>query len=145
MNNESSFNHKLHTRISVVTLGGWLPIYLTLFLFNKYSGSLFQNWQGHQGVKKERVNERKQAKSEKRLQRRERNKEFLKQQQAKKPRDKGYRSGGKLDQMYILSCTHQIRANKKVGLLSKGMIGKMVWCDVCGSQREVTAMPYWIK
>ena len=63
------------------------------------------------------------------------------------PRDKGYKKGNwnSGDQMYILACTHQIRAKKQVGLFSKGMIGKTVWCDVCNSDRVVTSMPYWVK
>ena len=63
------------------------------------------------------------------------------------PRDKGYKKGtwNSGDQMYILACTHQIRAKKQVGLFSKGMIGKTVWCDVCNADRVVTSMPYWVK
>ncbi len=63
------------------------------------------------------------------------------------PRDKGYKKGNwnSGDQMYILACTHQIRAKKQTGLFSKGMIGKTVWCDVCNSERVVTSMPYWVK
>jgi hypothetical protein len=63
------------------------------------------------------------------------------------PKDKGYKKGNlnSGDQMYILACTHQIRAKKQVGIFSKGMIGKTVWCDVCSANREVTSMPYWVK
>jgi hypothetical protein len=63
------------------------------------------------------------------------------------PHDKGYKKGNwnSGDQMYILACTHQIRAKKQTGLFSKGMIGKTVWCDVCNSERVVTSMPYWVK
>lgn len=60
--------------------------------------------------------------------------------------DKGYKAGNfnSGDQMYVLSCTHQIRAKKKVGILSKGMLGKTVWCDVCNSDRIVTSQPKWV-
>jgi hypothetical protein len=63
------------------------------------------------------------------------------------PRDKGYKKGNlnSGDQMYILACTHQIRAKKQVGIFSKGMIGKTVWCDVCSAERVVTSMPYWVR
>jgi hypothetical protein len=63
------------------------------------------------------------------------------------PRDKGYKKGNlnSGDQMYILACTHQIRAKKHVGIFSKGMIGKTVWCDVCNAERVVTSMPYWVR
>jgi hypothetical protein len=66
---------------------------------------------------------------------------------AQTPKDKGYKKGNlnSGDQMYILACTHQIRAKKHVGIFSKGMIGKTVWCDVCSANREVTSMPYWVK
>ena len=66
---------------------------------------------------------------------------------AQTPKDKGYKKGNfnSGDQMYILACTHQIRAKKQVGIFSKGMIGKTVWCDVCSANREVTSMPYWVK
>lgn len=63
------------------------------------------------------------------------------------PRDKGYKKGNfnSGDQMYVLACSHQIRAKKKVGILSKGMLGKSVWCDVCSAERVVTSMPYWVQ
>jgi hypothetical protein len=63
------------------------------------------------------------------------------------PRDKGYKKGNlnSGDQMYILACTHQIRAKKQTGIFSKGMIGKTVWCDVCNAERVVTSMPYWVR
>lgn len=63
------------------------------------------------------------------------------------PHDKGYKKGNwnSGDQMYVLACAHQIRAKKRVGLLSKGMIGKTVWCDVCNADRVVTSMPYWVQ
>lgn len=63
------------------------------------------------------------------------------------PRDKGYKSGNinSGDQMYVLACTHQIRARKQVGIFSKGMLGKTVWCDVCDAERVVTSMPKWVQ
>jgi len=44
----------------------------------------------------------------------------------------GYKKGK--NQMYVLSCTHQIRAEKATGLISKGLVGKTVWCDVCNAE-----------
>ena len=69
------------------------------------------------------------------------------QKNTRSPEEKGYKehifnSGS---QMYILACAHQIRARKVVGLFSRGMLGKIVWCDICKSDREVTAMPYWVQ
>ena len=34
-----SINHKLHIVLSIITFGGWLPIYAIYYLFRKYSGS----------------------------------------------------------------------------------------------------------
>jgi hypothetical protein len=58
----------------------------------------------------------------------------------------GYKKGSKVSgQMYVLACAHQIRAKRAVGILSKGMIGKTVWCEICNDYREVTSMPFWVK
>ena len=59
------------------------------------------------------------------------------------PMSAGYKKGK--NQMYVLSCTHQIRAEKATGLISKGLVGKTVWCDVCNAERLVTGAPYWVK
>jgi hypothetical protein len=62
------------------------------------------------------------------------------------PQDKGYKKGNwnSGDQLYVLACTHQIRA-KKIAFISKGMIGKTVWCDVCNAERVVTTQPSWVR
>lgn len=62
------------------------------------------------------------------------------------PQDKGYKKGNwnSGDQIYVLACTHQIRA-KKIAFISKGMIGKTVWCDVCNAERVVTSHPSWVR
>ena len=61
------------------------------------------------------------------------------------PISKGYADGGKLAQVYVLECSHQIRAAKKVGLLSKGLLGKTVLCETCGASRKVVSAPYWVR
>ena len=63
------------------------------------------------------------------------------------PRDKGYKKGNlnSGDVMYVLACTHQIRAKKAVGIFSKGMLGKTVWCEVCNEERVVTSHPKWVQ
>jgi|688.fasta_scaffold1071112_1 hypothetical protein len=61
------------------------------------------------------------------------------------PISKGYTDGGKLAQVYVLECSHQIRAAKRVGLLSKGLIGKTVLCETCGASRKVVSAPYWVR
>ena len=69
------------------------------------------------------------------------------QDSTKSPSDKGYKKGNfnSGDQMYVLACTHQIRAKKQVGIFSKGMLGKTVWCDVCNADRVVTSQPKWVQ
>lgn len=61
------------------------------------------------------------------------------------PISKGYTDGGSLAQVYVLECSHQIRAAKRVGLLSKGLLGKTVLCEICGAQRKVTSAPSWVS
>ena len=69
------------------------------------------------------------------------------QESERSPSDKGYKKGNfnSGDQMYALACTHQIRAKKQVGIFSKGMLGKTVWCDVCNADRVVTSQPKWVQ
>ena len=69
------------------------------------------------------------------------------QESTQSPSDKGYKKGNfnSGDQMYVLACTHQIRAKKQVGIFSKGMLGKTVWCDVCNADRVVTSQPKWVQ
>ena len=61
------------------------------------------------------------------------------------PISKGYTDGGKLAQVYVLECSHQIRAAKRVGLLSKGLLGKTVLCETCGVSRKVASAAYWVR
>jgi hypothetical protein len=69
------------------------------------------------------------------------------QESTESPNDKGYKKGNfnSGDQVYVLACTHQIRAKKQVGIFSKGMLGKTVWCDVCNANRIVTSQPKWVQ
>lgn len=61
------------------------------------------------------------------------------------PISKGYAEGGKLAQVYVLECSHQIRASKRVGILSKGLLGKVVLCETCGASRKVVSAPSWVR
>ena len=122
-------NHKLHILISVITFGGWLLFYALLFIIFKLSGSTI-----------EKRRELKKANEANKVEQRKAN--YAKEVKLLQA-NKGYKQGK--NQMYVLSCTHQIRAKKTVGLISKGLVGKTVWCDVCKAERLVTGMPYWVK
>ena len=141
MSEDRLINHKIHIILSVVTLGLWLPLYLARYLFYKFTNSNTGNGPEQKERKREQKQAKKSVKFEKRLERAER----LSEKQRSAPRNKGYKTGNSLDQMDILACTHQIRANKKVGLITKGMLGKTVWCDICNADRVVTSMPSWVR
>ena len=129
MSDNRVMNHKRHILISVITLGGWLVFYAPLFIIFKLSGSTI-----------EKRRELKKANEAKKVEQRKAN--YAKQVEQIKA-NKGYKQGK--NQMYVLSCTHQIRANKSTGLMSKGLVGRTVWCDVCNAERLVTGAPYWVK
>ena len=38
LDKSSLVNHKLHIVLSIISLGGWLPIYAIYYLFRKFSG-----------------------------------------------------------------------------------------------------------
>lgn len=62
------------------------------------------------------------------------------------PPPKGYKEENVLSsQVYVLECSHQIRSSERVGLISKGLLGKMVLCETCGAQRKVTSAPSWVR
>ena len=61
------------------------------------------------------------------------------------PISKGYSDGGSIAQVYVLECSHQIRAAERVGLLSKGLLGKTVLCEICGASRKVVSAPSWVR
>jgi hypothetical protein len=62
------------------------------------------------------------------------------------PVSKGYKEENVLSsQVYVLECSHQIRSSERVGLISKGLLGKMVLCETCGAQRKVTSAPSWVR
>ena len=62
------------------------------------------------------------------------------------PESIGYKEGsGLLSQVYVLECSHQIRSSEKVGIISKGLLGKMVLCETCGANRKVTSAPSWVR
>ena len=124
MTSTRSTNHKLHILISVLTLGLWVPFYLVIVLINR----------GEKGNPVAEVKEK--SKWQKMV-------EEANTLSAKNP---GYKKGNwSSHQMYVLSCNHQIRASKKTKILSQGLLGKTVWCEVCNASREVASAPYWVQ
>jgi hypothetical protein len=139
-------NHKLHIILSVLTGGFWLLIYLPLLVVAPKRSKAVRAEGDAKARVPEKVSiteieiEKARAKQEKQNKRAA----AIEAYKRDKPKNLGYNKS-KRGQMYVLSCTHQIRASKRVGILSQGMIGKEVWCDVCNANRMVTAMPYWVQ
>ena len=47
---------------------------------------------------------------------------------------------------YTLACGHQIRSAKQVGMFSKGLLTKTVWCEICNDNRTVTGtLDPWVR
>jgi hypothetical protein len=139
-------NHKLHIVLSILSGGFWLLIYIPLLVVapKRPKEVLLEREtrvEASEAVSLTEVEiEKARIKQEKQIKRAE----AIEAYKRNKPKDLGY-SKSKRGQMYVLACTHQIRASKRVGILSQGMIGKEVWCDVCNANRMVTAMPYWVQ
>lgn len=117
-------NHKIHILISLVTFGLWLPIYLIIAFVNR-------------GVKGDSVAEVKEKSKWQKM---------VEEANTLSAKNLGYKKGNwNSSQMYVLSCTHQIRARKTTKILSTGLLGKTVWCEVCNEGREVASAPYWVQ
>jgi hypothetical protein len=140
MSDNRVINHKLHIFLTFITLGAWWPFYLGLYLYYKFSNSTIDKRRELRDINKELSKERKEINEAKKVEQRKAN--YAKEVELLKAH-KGYKQGK--NQMYVLSCTHQIRANKATGLISKGLVGRTVWCDVCNADRLVTGAPYWVK
>jgi hypothetical protein len=126
-------NHKLHIFLSVITGGVWLVVYLPLYFMSKKNPESAADIDARD-LKKSKLKEERKAKRA----------ETLATYSRLGPENLGY-SKAKSGQMYVLACTHQIRAKKTVGVLSQGMLNKNVWCEICNAERQVTAMPYWVQ
>ncbi len=127
MSDSRLMNHKLHLVISIFTLGSWLPIYAVLFIIFKVEGSTIESRKAKKKLAKEAQHITRNLVQE------SRSKGFTYKKSL------GYKKGNFVGgQTYSLECTHQIRARKQTGIVSRGMIGKTVWCDVCKSDRVVT-------
>jgi hypothetical protein len=126
-------NHKLHIFLSVITSGVWLVVYLPLYFMSKKNPESAANIDAR-NLEKSKLKEERKAKRA----------ETLATYSTLGPKNLGY-TKAKRGQMYVLACTHQIRAKKTVGILSQGMLNKNVWCEICNAERQVTAMPYWVQ
>ena len=126
-------NHKLHIFLSVITSGVWLVVYLPLYFISKKNPESAADSAARELEKSKLKDERKAKRTE-----------ALATYSTLGPKNLGY-TKAKGGQMYVLGCTHQIRAKKRVGILSQGMLNENVWCEICNAERQVTAMPYWVQ
>jgi hypothetical protein len=126
-------NHKLHIFLSVITSGAWLVVYLPIYFMSRKNPESAAHIDARDLEKSKFEEERKAKRAE-----------SLATYSRPGPKNLGYTKarGG---QMYVLACTHQIRAKKTVHILSQGMLNKNVWCEICNDERQVTAMPYWVQ
>jgi len=142
MSDSRIMNHKLHIFLSLITLSLWTTFYLIIFITFLVSGSTIES----------RRNKRVIAKDSRR------NKKAIKIENLRtarlnapvaKPVNKGYKTkrfypNGSM--AYTLACGHQIRSAKQVGMFSKGLLMKTVWCDICKDHRTVTGtLDPWIR
>lgn len=125
-------NHKLHIFLSVITCGVWLVVYLPLYFISRKNPESATD-SATRDLEESKLKEERKAKRAK----------TLATYSRPGPKNLGY-TKAKSGQMYVLSCTHQIRAKKTVHILSQGMLNKNVWCEICNAERQVTAMPYWV-
>ncbi len=139
-------NHKLHIVLSVLTGGFWLFVYIPLLVIApKHPKSVPPNSDLVPGAPETvRFTEAEIEKAKRKQEKQNKRAAAIEAYKNNKPKDLGY-SKSKRGQMYVLACTHQIRASKRVGILSQGMIGKEVWCEICNANRQVTGMPYWVQ
>ena len=126
------FNHKLHIFLSVITLGFWLIVYLPLYLISRKTPALSVESSAGDSEKKKLKEERKAKRAE-----------ALARHSRIGPKHLGY-TKAKRGQMYLLACSHQIRAKQMTGLLSQGLLNKSVWCEICNDERQVTGQPSWV-
>jgi hypothetical protein len=115
------------------------------------------------GMKRTRPDARQVVKSEKEFEKSESNleewrelfeKDLGKQRSAttpsSKPSNNGYKKSKRFylngSMAYTLACGHQIRSAKQVGMFSKGLLTKTVWCEICNENRTVTGtLDPWVR
>jgi len=154
MSDNRVMNHKLHIFLSIITLSVWVTFYALLFIIFKLSGSTIEKRRERRGINKELSKERREINKGKKVEQREINEAKKVEQrkanyakevqllQAKKGK-KFYPNGS---MAYTLACGHQIRSAKQVGMFSKGLLMKTVWCDICKDHRTVTGtLDPWVR
>jgi hypothetical protein len=124
MTKSTPTNHKLHIFASLISFGLWLPVYFLIAVRNR----------GGKGATTTKVKEKSKLQK------------WADEASVLSATNPGYKKGNSSSsQMYVLSCTHQVRAYKATKILSKGLIGETVWCEVCNASREVTGAPHWVQ
>lgn len=125
---KKTLNHILHSVLSILTFGLWLPVYFLLYLVFKSKGSTLE------------------SRREKRRENRELTKRVLKDMR-ESPRTNsnpglGYKKGkGALTSTeYQLQCGHLIRAKTAHTSLNY-LKGKEVFCEICKETRQVIGIP----
>jgi len=153
MSDDRVINHKLHIFLSLITLSLWTTFYIIIFIIFLVSGSTIQSRRKKRAIAKESRRNKRAIAEERR-----RNKKAIRIENLRtarlsapvvKPVNKGYKTkkfylNGSM--AYTLACGHQIRSAKQVGMFSKGLLMKTVWCDICKDHRTVTGtLDPWIR
>ena len=124
-NNSVHVKHKFHIILSIVSFGGWFPVYVAYFLFCLLTGSTFEVRSKKKQLRKDAKIEKQAIKSAVRAERLENNPSL------------GYTKGGKWGNPFLLECNHSIVGSSRTSGMA--LIGKVVYCEVCKEQRRVTS------
>jgi hypothetical protein len=142
MSDDRVINHKLHIFLSLITLSLWTTFYIIIFIIFLVSGSTIESRRNKRVIAKE-------SRRNKKAIRIENLRTARLNAPVAKPVNKGYKTksfymNGSM--AYTLACGHQIRSAKQVGMFSKGLLMKTVWCDICKDHRTVTGtLDPWIR
>ena len=139
-------NHKLHIFLTFISLGMWLPFYALMFIYYKLTGSTIETRRIKIMGAREKRRSKRAIRKEKRRSKRAKLKEdrrIIRELSKATEARRGYTPGNwNSSQNYTLACGHQISAKKQVGMFSKGLLNRTVWCEVCNSNRTVTGTLY---
>lgn len=124
-NNSVYVKHKYHIILSCVTFGSWFPLYIAYFLFCLLTGSTFEKRAQKKQLRNEAKNEKRKLKS------------AIRAEIIKNNPSLGYSKGGKWGNPFLLECNHSIVGSSRTSGVA--LIGKVVYCEVCGEQRRVTS------
>lgn len=124
-NNSVYVKHKFHIILSCLTFGGWFPFYVAYYLFCLLTGSTFEKRTENKQLRNEAKNDKRKLKLAKKAEIIKRNPNL------------GYSKGGKWGNPFLLECNHSIVGSSRTSGVA--LIGKVVFCEVCGEQRKVTS------